>query len=57
MLKFFFKRLFLDTLALIVLGILVYFLLVAVRGNPFNPMLFKSTADYDTTLVNTGIAG
>ncbi len=56
MLKFFFKRLFLDTLALIALGVLVYFLLVAVRGNPFNPLLFKTTDAYNTTLVNSGIA-
>ena len=56
MLKFFVKRIILDTIALIVLGILIYFLLVAVRGNPFNPLLFKKPHDYLQRLVDTGIA-
>lgn len=56
MLKFLFKRLILDTLALIIMGLLIYFMLVAVRGNPFNPLLFKSAPDYYVALVHAGIA-
>ena len=57
MFKFLIKRLILDTLALVLLGILVFVLLVSVRGNPFNPILFKNgMADYYHALVIHNIA-
>ena len=55
MFKFFIKRVILDTLALFILGALVFVLLVSVRGNPFNPTLFKGD-NYNIALVSNNIA-